>query len=424
MPESDHISFEVRQAVWRERVQAALDAAGTSVAPDIVEELAQHARTAFDDAVRAGAAPADAQRRVDDLLARWQRDAAQLRRLRRPAPPPAPPPTRVASWWSGLAHDFRYAARLLRRQPRHAGLVIVTMAIGIAATSTLFSVTYGVLAQPLPWPTADRLIEVRETRGGRPPRFQSFSNAAYHAWAPEAETIDHLAAWTTQSRTLADAGESERITTGAVSTNFFAMLDVAPLRGVVFGPTMNPDERVVVLSERLWRSRFGARDDAVGRSVQLDGVTYAVIGVLPDRFAFPSRQTLAWVPYRIGPTGNNALSLFGAVARLKPGFTPEQAAAEGTTRGQFAANTGMTTTAVFGGDGAIDISARLLKDAMTSGVRQPLVLVFGACLLLFVAAAANIAGLQLARGVARGRELAVRVSLGASFGRTARQLAA
>lgn len=406
---------------WDARLRAALADVNPPVEQDIVEELAQHARATWDSAISGGASEADADARVAELVARWRRDARTLRRRRAQLPAIAPPPPAPA-WWTGLAHDLRYALRLLHRRSRHALIVIATMALGIAATTALFSVTYGVLMKPLPWASGERLVELRETRGGRPPRFQSFSNAAFLAWGSDSAVVDGPVAWRPRTVTLYDGVESERVLTTAATTNLFSTLDASPLVGALFTPKDNPADRVIVLSERLWRRRFSADPNVTTRSVQLDGASFRIIGVLPDEQAFPNRLALAWIPYVVPPTTNNALSMFSAFARLRPGRNVAEAAAEGTARGRFVADTGMTTTAIFGGGGALDVSATPLREAWTASVRTPLIVMLGAVVLLFLASTANVAALQLARGAGRVRELAIRASLGAGTSRTLRQL--
>ena len=406
---------------WKSRVRAALATSSPIPDDDVLEELAQHARSMYEAARADGCADDEADQRVIDQFDRWRREAPALRH--RPRRPPAvePPPAAAPSRLAGLAQDARYGMRLIRRQPRFAALVIVTMAVGIAATTVLFSVTYGLLMKPLPWPDAGRLVVLEETRGGKPPRFGSFTNTAYLAWQDKAATIDALAAWSQSTVTLAGAGDPDRIRITSATASLFRVLDAHPLVGSTFEEE-DETSPVVVLSERLWRQRFGADPAVLGRVVRLNGEAHTVIGVLPDRAAYPDRQTLAWTPFHVRSAQGNYLSMFNAIARLRPGVTAAQAAAEGTGRGRFAADTGMTTMAVFGGRGPVEIAAQPLGEALTADVRRPLIILLAAVALLLVTATANVASLQLARATTRRREMAIRAALGAGSLRVTRQL--
>jgi predicted permease len=320
---------------------------------------------------------------------------------------------------AGLTEDFRYSVRLLRRQPRHALLTVLTLALGIGAATVLFSVTYGVLLKPFPWPNAERLVVLEETRGGLPPRFGAFTNAAYFAWRDQPATIDGIAAWSQRMVTLTGAGEPERIRVVAATATLFPVLGARPLAGSFF-EEKDEASPVVVLSERLWRQRFSADPAVLGRSVQLDGRSHTVLGILPDGLAYPDRQTLAVVPYRVPPTSE--LGLFSAIAVLRSGVTAAQAGAEATARGRGAADAGMAGMAVFGSNGPIAISAKPLPDAQTGDVRRPLIVLLAAVGLLLLTATANAASLQLVRAGARAREITIRAALGARTARLGRQL--
>src|SRR5262249_8927982 len=154
----------------------------------------------------------------------WRRDAAFLRRTSRQRLSPEPRPSFSSSIFRGLLHDFSYAWRLLRREPRYALLSILTMALGIGLTVTLFNVTYGILMKPLPWRNADRLVVLGETRGGHTPRFGSFTNAVYNAWREQMTKIDDIAAWAQRDVTLADARNPERIRVVFATASLFRVL--------------------------------------------------------------------------------------------------------------------------------------------------------------------------------------------------------
>lgn len=406
---------------WNARLRASLERGRQTPDAGVIEELAQHARAMFEAARADGCSREEAERRVGVQIELWRAegDALQHRTQRIFAIEP-PPPDGSASW-SGFAQDTRYAVRLLRREPRYALLVVLMMALGIGATTTLFSVAYGVLMKPLPWPNAERVVLVKETRGGHEPRFGALTNAAYLAWQEDAKTIEGLGGWSRRLVTLSGAGDPERIAITVATPSLFPVLGARPLLGSFF----QPDDRnphVAVLSEALWRQRFGGDPDVLGRAVHFDAEPYTVIGVLPHDMAYPDAQVRAYIPLFVAPVSGNALSLFEAIALLRPGHTPAQAAAEGTARGRFVPDTGMTTTAIFGGTGAVALSARPLSDVLTGALRRPLLMLLMAVGLLLVTAVANVVSLQLARTTARLREMAIRAAIGAGTLRVTRQL--
>jgi len=329
-----------------------------------------------------------------------------------------------------FAHDLRYAVRLLRRQPGYALVVILTMALGIGATTSLGSVAYGVLLKPLPWPDADRLVRLYETRQGSTRRIRPvMTNATYLAWRDQPSTIEGIAAWSGSTMTLTAEGQPERLEIAEVTASLFPLLRARPIIGVLFsaGEEAPGHDRVVVLSFGLWQSRFGGLAEVIGRSIRLDGDSYTIVAVMPREFAFPDREARAWIPFYVRPVVGDdpkarALSMFNAMARLGPGATPAQAAAEGTARGRSGPDPGLVVMAVFGSRGPVEVTAVPVLDAMTGEVRPALIVFLVAVGLLLVTATANVASLQLARATTRRRELAIRAALGAGAGRLTRQL--
>jgi putative ABC transport system permease protein len=408
---------------FNDRIRTACTRSGHAPDDDVVEELAQHARAMYERARADGESRDEALRRVDVQIALWAGDATLMARPARRAPAVEAPPAGGGTWTTGLWHDVRYAGRLLRRQWMFSLLVILTMALGIGATTTLFSVSYGVLMKPLPWADADRIVRLEETRGGNRPRFNSFSNASYLAWRDAPSTIEAIGAWQPRFMTLTGAGEPERIRVTAATASLFPVLRLQPILGTLFTEEQEA-EPLVILSEGFWKERFGADPGMLGDVIHLEGRPHTVSGVLPDAAGLPDREVRAWVPFRVNPTTGNFLSMFDAVARLRPGVSAAQASEEATARGRAvpAGEMSLVVRAIFGDDGPVRVTATPLRDAMAGDVRGPLLLLLAAVGLLFLTATANVANLQLARATTRRREIGIRAALGAGRGRVTRQL--
>jgi predicted permease len=318
--------------------------------------------------------------------------------------------------------------RLLHREPGYTAIAVLAIALGICATTTLFSVTYGVLLKPLPWSDPDRLVRLEERRGGRTGRVPlTMTNGTYLAWR-ESATVEAMGGWMSTTSTFSDGGEPERIRLGRVTPSVFTVLGARALAGRVFDAKDAAIRQVdtVILSHGLWQRRFGAGTDIVGRLVRLDYQPYTVIGVMPAGFGFPDRETQAWMPLHVPQVYSDdgksiSLQIFGAIARMRPGATVAQVAAEGTARARAARDPGTTALALFGSGDPPTINASPALEVVIAEVRPAIRVLLAGVLLLFCTALASVATMQLAR-VARGRrDMMVRAALGATTARLARQ---
>ena len=311
-------------------------------------------------------------------------------------------------------------------------ITILTIALGVGAVTTLFSVAYGVLLRPLPWGDTERLVRLSETRGGRQGRVPgTMMNGSYIAWADAPQTLEAIGYYSGENQaTLTGAGEATRIPVSRVTPSTIELLGVRPVRGRIFeatdGGSRNDQPSVVLISYGLWEQRLGLRDDIVGQPIVLDGMQHTIVGVMPREFRFPSAEARAWIAWQAPPVdnpgGTKTGTIMRAIGRLKPGVTTAQAAAEGTARAIAAPDAGPVAMALFGAREPIQITVTDAMEAAAADVRPAIVILLIASMLLFATAIANVANMQLARATVRHRELTIRAALGAAPGRLARQL--
>jgi putative ABC transport system permease protein len=313
-----------------------------------------------------------------------------------------------------MIRNLAFALRLLRKSPAFAITCTLIVALGIGATTAIFSIVYGVTLRPLPYRDPDRLVSLW-TRAAKLNLGRVQVNAADHReWQARNHVFEEIAlARTIANFNLTGDGEPERLFAARVSASTFRVLGVAPAIGRAFVDEENQigHDRVVILSDGLWRRRFGRDPSIVGRAIMLSGVRHTVVGIMDADFNYPSREIQVWTPLTIDPneltrkiTGYN----FVSVARLKPGVTLAQAQADidGIARklaSEFPKTNNQTSVEV----------VPMLED-IVGGVRRTLYVLLGAVSCLLLIACLNLANLLAARSAARAHEFAVRLALGAS----------
>ncbi|MGN6391586.1 MAG: ABC transporter permease [Gemmatimonadales bacterium] len=315
---------------------------------------------------------------------------------------------------TGLWQDVRYALRSLAKAPAFAAVTLFTLALGIGANSAIFSVVNGVLIRPYPYPDPDRLVLVREMYGGG--EVGTVSGPNFLDWASRGHAFASLAAWRGVAQTLTGAGEPEEISTALVSSDFFRTLGVKPLMGRGFLPGEDHGQgTVAVMSEGLWRSRFGADPKILGRTLNLSGMPYTVIGVVPAWLQYPGAEL--WLPLGFGEgrADDRDSHSYDVIARLRPGVTREAAQQDISAVARALASEYPKTNT---GRGAMVIG---FSEDMVGSIRPALLLLLGAVGFVLLIACANVANIFLARASTRQRELAIRAALGAGRRRLMQQ---
>jgi putative ABC transport system permease protein len=377
---------------------------------EIDEEFRLHLEYETEKYLRAGMSPAEARREAVLAFGGVERYREEVREAR------------GVPGLETLAQDARYALRTLRRDFGFAAVVVLTLAVGIGLNTAVFSVVRAVLLDPLPYREPDRLVMVWSEFRAQGIQDASSGYANVLELKAQARSFEDLATFDPISLTLAGGAWPEKISGVQASANFFSVLGVAPALGRAFS---REEERgraaVVVLSDGLWRRRFGGSPGVLGRTIEIGGAPFQVIGVMPPDFAFPDEGSQLWLPQTVftdfaaARTGRGAGS-WRVVGRLKPGVTLPAA------RRELSAIASRLEQADASANAGLDLDAVALRDQVTgTSFQLALWMLFGAVGLVLLIAFANGAHMILARGIDRSHEFGLRRALGASTGRLVRQ---
>ncbi|MBW3535826.1 MAG: ABC transporter permease, partial [Gemmatimonadetes bacterium] len=338
------------------------------------------------------------------------------------------PGARRGSRLARFGREVRWAGRSLRRSPAFTGVAVVTVALGIGATTAIFTLVDGILLRSLPYPDPDRLVVVKHAVPALDLPEAGLSEGTYLHYREHARSLERIGAYLENVVNLAGDGTPERVQVALVSSGLLEMLGARPAVGRLFTEEeqapFDPEVMVsVVLSHDLWVRQYGGDPAVVGRTVELNAAPKRVVGVLEAGFGFPGPATAVWYPLGLDPSSAAVDGFyFGSVARLAPGVAPADAERELRALVPGLAEAHPDAAPALFGEGGLTPLVRTLEDEVVGEARPVLWILMGSVTLVLLVACANVVNLMLVRAEHRRREVALRLALGAGRGRLLRQL--
>lgn len=382
----------------------------SNIAADVDDELQFHVQERIDDLVARGwtpdAARVDALRRFGDIE-RVRTDCRNLAQAQEDA-------MRRTENIAVMRQDVHYALRLIRGNPGFAAAVVLTLALGIGATTAIFSVVNSVLLHPLPFADGERIVSINERYGTR----QGLASVGhFHDWTERTTAFAATAAWTPRTFNVTD-GEPERVSGARVTPSFFDVFVLRPALGRYFRPDETEASRVAVISHPLWQTRYAGDSAIVGRDLTLNGETHTIIGVTPAEFTLTPLDERLWAPlsFDAEQRGNYGAHLLAVTAKLKPGVSLQQAQLELEQVTEDIRRRHPDEMANRG------VLMEPFTETLVGDFRAQLWVLLGAVSFVLLIGCANVASLLLARATARRKEIAIRGALGGARGRLVRQL--
>lgn len=399
-------------ASWRRSFR--LHLRGGTVKQDVNDEIAFHVEMRTQDLIDDGMAPHAAREEALRLFG----DVEGIRRRCEEIGERRERGRRWSEVFAELRQDAVFAWRQLRKAPAFSLIAVFTLALGIGATTAIFSLLHTVVLRPLPFPQPERIVYLWSIDRGDDHR--SVAPGNFFTFRRDAKSFERLATYTGASFNLTGGGLPERLVGARVSAGYFDVFGVKPALGSAFGEAEDRPgrEQVVVLSHRLWRERFDSDPDVLGRSIRLNGKLYEVTGVMPASFELRSSDPRLWVPIALGPEeeANYGYSYLHVLGRLRPGVSLAAAEAEVAAIAKRLQTVDPRSNANKGAH-----LESFQEGLLASSTRLYLILL-GAVGCVLLIACVNVANLLLARSGARAREIAIRSALGAGRGRIVRQL--